>query len=208
MKLNQNQIQFIDGFLQRNDVIYVDVRAEMIDHIASGVEEKMKDEDIDFHDAFVSYVNSNLKEIFSMNKKTWQSTLPELKNYFRFFLKPKSLLSIALITISFFTFQETIVYTFLKEDLSFYFLLIFLSYSVLSMIYFWGIKKERYYFIERSNIVLSILYWLNLLIFKPFEKQKYISDILTIGFMCLFAVYVLYVINQMKKFFKTKMITN
>jgi hypothetical protein len=76
------------------------------------------------------------------------------------------------------------------------------------MIYFWGIKKERYYFIERSNIVLSILYWLNLLIFKPFEKQKYISDILTIGFMCLFAVYVLYVINQMKKFFKTKMITN
>ncbi|WP_396155902.1 hypothetical protein [Flavobacterium macrobrachii] len=208
MKLNQNQIQFIDGYLQRNDVIYVDIRAEMIDHIATGVEEKMKVEDIDFHDAFVSYVNSNRKEIFSMNKKTWQSTLPELKNYFRFFLKPKSLLAIALIIILFFTFQETIVYTFLKEDLSFYFLLIFLSYSVLSMIYFWGIKKERYYFIERSNIVLSILYWLNLLIFKPFEKQKYISDILTIGFMCLFAVYVLYVINQMKKFFKTKMITN
>jgi hypothetical protein len=34
----------------------------------------MKVEDIDFHDAFVSYVNSNRKEIFSMNKKTWQST--------------------------------------------------------------------------------------------------------------------------------------
>jgi hypothetical protein len=208
MKLNQNQIQFIDGFLQRNDVIYVDVRTEMIDHIATGVEEKMKVEDIDFHDAFVSYVNLNRKEIFSMNKKNWQSTLPELKNYFRFFLKPKSLLAIALIIILFFTFQETTVYTFLKEDLSFYFLLIFLSYSVLSMIYFYGIKKKRYYFIERTNIVLSILYWINLFLFKPFEKQKYISDILTIGFMCLFAVYVLYVINQMKKFFKTKMITN
>ena len=208
MKLNQNQIQFIDGFLQRNDVIYVDVRTEMIDHIATGVEEKMKVEDIDFHDAFVSYVNSNRKEIFSMNKKNWQSTLPELKNYFRFYLKPKSLLAIALIIILFFTFQETTVYTFLKEDLSFYFLLIFLSYSVLSMIYFYGIKKKRYYFIERTNIVLSILYWINLFLFKPFEKQKYISDILTIGFMCLFSVYVLYVINQMKKFFKTKMITN
>jgi hypothetical protein len=68
MKLNQNQIQFIDGYLHRNDVIYVDIRAEMIDHIATGVEEKMKDEDFDFHDAFVSYVNSNHKEIFSMNK--------------------------------------------------------------------------------------------------------------------------------------------
>lgn len=206
MKLNKNQIQFIDGFLQRNDVIYVDIRAEMIDHIATGVEEKMKDEDIDFHDAFVSYVNSNHKEIFSMNKKTWQSTLSELKNYFRFFLKPKSLFAVVLIIMLFFTFRKTMVYTFLKEDLSFYFLLIFLSYSMLSMIYFFGIKKKRYYFIERSNIVLSILYWINLFLFKPFDKQEYISDVLTIVFMCLFVVYVLYAINQINKFFNSKMI--
>lgn len=85
MKLNKNQIQFIDGYLQRNDVIYVDIRAEMIDHIATGVEEKMKVEDIEFHDAFVSYVNSNRKEIFSMNKNSWRNTFLELKNYFRFF---------------------------------------------------------------------------------------------------------------------------
>lgn len=206
MKLNKNQIQFIDGFLQRNDVIYVDIRAEMIDHIATGVEEKMKVEDIEFHDAFVSYVNSNRKEIFSMNKKTWQSTLSELKNYFRFFLKPKSLFAVVLIIMLFFTFRKTMVYTFLKEDLSFYFLLIFLSYSVLSMIYFFGIKKKRYYFIERSNIVLSILYWINLFLFKPFDKQEYISDVLTIVFMCLFVVYVLYAINQINKFFNSKMI--
>ncbi|MBM6500858.1 MAG: hypothetical protein O9282_02030 [Flavobacterium sp.] len=206
MKLNKNQIQFIDGFLQRNDVIYVDIRAEMIDHIATGVEEKMKVEDIEFHDAFVSYVNSNRKEIFSMNKKTWQSTLSELKNYFRFFLKPKSLFAVVLIIMLFFTFRKTMVYTFLKEDLSFYFLLIFLSYSMLSMIYFFGIKKKRYYFIERSNIVLSILYWINLFLFKPFDKQEYISDVLTIVFMCLFVVYVLYAINQINKFFNSKMI--
>lgn len=206
MKLNQNQIQFIDGYLHRNDVIYVDIRAEMIDHIATGVEEKMKVEDIEFHDAFVSYVNSNRKEIFSMNKKTWQSTLSELKNYFRFFLKPKSLFAVVLIIMLFFTFRKTMVYTFLKEDLSFYFLLIFLSYSMLSMIYFFGIKKKRYYFIERSNIVLSILYWINLFLFKPFDKQEYISDVLTIVFMCLFVVYVLYAINQINKFFNSKMI--
>ena len=85
MKLNKNQIQFIDGYLQRNDVIYVDIRAEMIDHIATGVEEKMKVEDIEFHDAFVSYVNSNRKEIFSMNKNIWRFALPEIKNYFIYF---------------------------------------------------------------------------------------------------------------------------
>ncbi len=206
MKLNKNQIQFIDGYLQRNDVIYVDIRAEMIDHIATAVEEKMKVEDIEFHDAFVSYVNSNRKEIFSMNKKTWQSTLPELKNYFRFFLKPKSLFAVILIITLFFIFRETMVYAYLKEDLWFCFLLILLSYSVLSMIYFYGIKKKRYYFIERTNIVLSILYWINLFLFKPFENQEYTSDVLTIVFMCLFVVYVLYALNQMNKFFNSKMI--
>ncbi len=206
MKLNKNQIQFIDGYLQRNDVIYVDIRAEMIDHIATAVEEKMKVEDIEFHDAFVSYVNSNRKEIFSINKKTWQSTLPELKNYFRFFLKPKSLFAVILIITLFFIFRETMVYAYLKEDLWFCFLLIFLSYSVLSMIYFYGIKKKRYYFIERTNIVLSILYWINLFLFKPFEKQEHISDVLTIVFMCLFVVYVLYALNQMNKFFNSKLI--
>ncbi|MFN8326028.1 hypothetical protein [Flavobacterium sp.] len=206
MKLNKNQIQFIDGYLQRNDVIYVDIRAEMIDHIATGVEEKMKVEDIEFHDAFVSYVNSNRKEIFSMNKNSWRNTFLELKNYFRFFLKPKSLFAVVLIIALFFSLRETEFYTFIKEDLSFYFLLIFLGYSVLSMIYFYGIKKKRYYFIERTNIVLSILYWINLFIFKPFEKQKYISDVLTIVFMCLFAIYVLYAINQINKFFNSKMI--
>ena len=206
MKLNKNQIQFIDGYLQRNDVIYVDIRAEMIDHIATGVEEKMKVEDIEFHDAFVSYVNSNRKEIFSMNKNSWRSTFLELKNYFRFFLKPKSLFAVVLIIALFFSLRETEFYTFIKEDLSFYFLLIFLGYSVLSMIYFYGIKKKRYYFIERTNIVLSILYWINLFIFKPFEKQKYISDVLTIVFMCLFVIYVLYALNQMNKFFNSRMI--
>ena len=125
MKLNKNQIQFIDGYLQRNDVIYVDIRAEMIDHIATGVEEKMKVEDIEFHDAFVSYVNSNRKEIFSMNKNSWRNTFLELKNYFRFFLKPKSLFAVVLIIALFFSLRETEFYTFIKEDLSFYFLLIF-----------------------------------------------------------------------------------
>lgn len=129
-----------------------------------------------------------------------------IKKLFSVFLKPKSLFAVVLIIALFFSLRETEFYTFIKEDLSFYFLLIFLGYSVLSMIYFYGIKKKRYYFIERTNIVLSILYWINLFIFKPFEKQKYISDVLTIVFMCLFAIYVLYAINQINKFFNSKMI--
>ena len=52
MKLNEEQIKFIDKYLQKSDVIFVDVRAELIDHIASAVEEKMHSENLDFYDAF------------------------------------------------------------------------------------------------------------------------------------------------------------
>lgn len=59
MKLSKNQIEFIDKFLKRNGFEFVDIREEMIDHIASAVEEKMITDNTDFHDTFVSYVNYN-----------------------------------------------------------------------------------------------------------------------------------------------------
>ena len=208
MKLNQNQIQFIDGYLQRNDVIYVDVRAEMIDHIATGVEEKMKVEDIDFHEAFVSYVNSNRKEIFSMNKNIWRFALPEIKNYLIYFFKPTSLFLVVFIIALYFFLNKNCYQNFVKETLPMYVLGSIVVVSFLSFIYFGIIKKQQYFFVEKNGIVFLILYWIDLFFLKPFQKSESLSDGLTVAFMCLFSVYVFYTINQLKKFFKTKMITN
>ena len=91
MKLSKNQIEFIDKFLQRNDVEFVDIREEMIDHIASAVEEKMITDNTDFHDTFVSYVNLNRNELFKMNKNIWRFSFSEIKSYLHYFLKPASL---------------------------------------------------------------------------------------------------------------------
>lgn len=208
MKLNKNQIQFIDGYLQRNDVIYVDIRAEMIDHIATGVEEKMKVEDIEFHDAFVNYVNSNRKEIFSMNKNIWRFALPEIKNYFIYFFKPTSLFLVVFIIALYFFLNKNGYQNFVKETLPMYVLGSIVVVSFLSFIYFGIIKKQQYFFVEKNGIVFLILYWIDLFFLKPFQKSESLSDGLTVAFMCLFSVYVFYTINQLKKFFKTKMITN
>ena len=208
MKLNQNQIQFIDGYLQRNDVIYVDIRAEMIDHIATGVEEKMEIENIDFHEAFVSYVNSNRKEIFSMNKNIWRFALPEIKNYLIYFFKPTSLFLVVFIIALYFFLNKNGYQNFVKETLPMYVLGSIVVVSFLSFIYFGIIKKQQYFFVEKNGIVFLILYWIDLFFLKPFQKSESLSDGLTVAFMCLFSVYVFYTINQLKKFFKTKMITN
>jgi hypothetical protein len=59
MKLTKQQIQFIDNYLQKADIIFVDIRAEMTDHIASAVEEKMQHENLDFYLAFKYYMIEN-----------------------------------------------------------------------------------------------------------------------------------------------------
>jgi hypothetical protein len=56
MRLTKQQIQFIDTYLINSEVIYVDIRLEMLDHIALAVEEKMEVENQDFYDAFKDYM--------------------------------------------------------------------------------------------------------------------------------------------------------
>ncbi|MBD3725032.1 MAG: hypothetical protein IE891_09740, partial [Flavobacteriaceae bacterium] len=51
MSLNKEQIKFIDNYLKNSEVIYYDIRMEMLDHIASAVEQKMEAENLDFYDA-------------------------------------------------------------------------------------------------------------------------------------------------------------
>lgn len=62
-QLSQEQIKFIDTYLQKSDVVFVDIRAELTDHVASAVEEKMEAENLDFHDAFKDFMIHNKKEI-------------------------------------------------------------------------------------------------------------------------------------------------
>ncbi len=62
MKLTTENIKFIDNYLKNSEVIYYDIRMEMLDHVATAVEEKMEAENLDFYDAFKSYMVVNKKE--------------------------------------------------------------------------------------------------------------------------------------------------
>ena len=69
MKLSKENIQSIDNYLKHEGFIYVDIRMEMVDHIANAVEGKMEVESLNFYDAFKSYMISNKKEIMKQNKE-------------------------------------------------------------------------------------------------------------------------------------------
>lgn len=202
MKLSKEQIEFIDKFLQRNDVVFIDIREEMIDHIASAVEEKMMLDNAIFHDTFVSYVNYNRKELFKMNKSIWWFSLSEIKSYLHSFLKPISLFINFFLLVLFFLFRKNENMVILKENLPFYFIVSFLIIGLLNFVYFSLVIKKRYFFIESNSILLMILYWINLLVLKPFENNKTLSDVLLVVFMMLLVGYIFYTKEQIQKYLK------
>ncbi len=69
MKLSQEEIKFIDTYLKNSGIIFLDIRYEMIDHIAASVEEEMdKTQDI-FRFAFKRYMLQHKKEFLKTNRK-------------------------------------------------------------------------------------------------------------------------------------------
>jgi len=69
MELTTQQIQEIEHYLNVKDIVYVDLRPEVLDHIVSEIEEKMELEKVTFHNAFATSKqkwNAQLQETTSM----------------------------------------------------------------------------------------------------------------------------------------------
>ncbi|ESU29979.1 hypothetical protein FLJC2902T_04640 [Flavobacterium limnosediminis JC2902] len=69
MKLEKEDISFIDNYLKKEGITYSDIRYEMVDHIASAVEEKMEVQQASFYYAFKAYMAANKSEIIKNNRK-------------------------------------------------------------------------------------------------------------------------------------------
>jgi len=57
MKLSEQQIHYINHYLQRSGLQYWDVRMEILDHIVLAVEERLQTSSLSFEEALVEVVN-------------------------------------------------------------------------------------------------------------------------------------------------------
>jgi len=80
-KLTAENIQFIRNYLKNSDVVFIDVRLEMTDHVASAIEEKLnKNPELEFYDAFKTYMLQHKKELLkSTSKHRWDLDKKALK---------------------------------------------------------------------------------------------------------------------------------
>ena len=79
MKLSPSQIETIDVFLYKNNVKYIDIKLELLDHIASQIEYEMKTTKKTFPDAY-NQVFDNWSEEFKLTRDFFsiKSTYPKL----------------------------------------------------------------------------------------------------------------------------------
>ena len=73
-KLSPQNIQFIDNYLKKSDIQFIDVRMEMVDHVASEVEAMIEQEQLSFYDAFKNYMVRHKRELQKANDKFTRAT--------------------------------------------------------------------------------------------------------------------------------------
>ncbi|MFD2602373.1 hypothetical protein [Flavobacterium suzhouense] len=89
-RLSKFQIQFIDDRLYNLGVKYIDIRYEMVDHIASELETM----EGDFGENWTEYFISHHNDILKQNRRAkWTAVLRAVKLYFRTMAMPVVLLS-------------------------------------------------------------------------------------------------------------------
>lgn len=205
MNVSKQEIQFIDTYLQKHDVVFVDIRAEMVDHIAAAVEEKMATEGIDFYDAFKSYMIANSKAILKNNKENWYFSLSQIKNFFFFLVKPQMLVVFGLLLAVAKLLEDNKSLNYFIQHSSHYFMHLIIFIALIELVYFWFILKKRFYYIEKNGQLLLILYWINLIFFDPFDKIDNTNFYGAVVFLYLFLGYFLFSINHVRNFFKLKL---
>jgi len=167
MELTQEQIRRIENYLDSKNLVYIDIRIEVLDHMISDIEKKMSIENINFNDAFKMSVRKWHPQL-SLSS-SWIIGLvysrPKIviQKATKIFLKWFVLLALLLIVTAFFETKETVA--FINKNFPFNFNIAVMSLLIISnsFIVNWYIK------ILRSKTKSSYLFL--------FEKQVFYASI-------------------------------
>jgi hypothetical protein len=198
MKLTAENIQFIDNYLKNSEVIYYDIRMEMLDHVATAVEQKMEAENLDFYDAFKSYMLVHKKEVLKNIPNDFKILAIGLKNYFLYFFTFKSIASIIVV----FLFFKGMELFFKPEAINYYrsipvFIILLLAF----LYYHFKLKSQenRFYSLETTTSITFIFYQSTFILNNSnvFKQQE--NTLMLIIFISCLVVYYFFYKSELNK---------
>ena len=142
-QLTKEEIQFIDNYLKNSGVEYIDTRAEVVDHVASEIENRfIENNTSDFYEEFKMYMIQHKKALLkNIHKYRWSLDKKILKQVFKNLIHQKVLAISGLFLVIGFTLMNTL--SFENVDLKTTYLFITVGILFLSAIYplFWFRKN-------------------------------------------------------------------
>jgi len=162
MKLTFENILFIESYLENSDIKYKDIRMEMIDHVASGIETRISAGDSrDFYYVFKDYMienktrllNNNKQFIKSADKKLTKLILKELIKW------PCVLMFLILITLFKYLYVTSDVNV-LKSWLGIVPLISFVTLSLVYVVALHFYKLNRFSSLERLGFIFAMSFQL------------------------------------------------
>ncbi|SFW56859.1 hypothetical protein [Cellulophaga fucicola] len=169
MSLTKENIKFIDTYLKNSDIMFTDVRTEMVDHVATAVSEEMDSKNLTFYDAFKAYMVVHKKDLLQYNKQFRKTTDKiVLKSLFKKFIAP---LNVCIMVASFFLliqffplgekkFLKFVPFGFLIITILVYYIVVLKK------------RKQRFSGIERAGLILTFLFQLYNAFQNPFFNEK------------------------------------
>ena len=197
MKLSKENIQFIDNYLKNSEVIYYDIRMEMLDHVSSAIEQKMELEHLDFYDAFKSYMVVNKKEILKGNKEEGLNFKEPLKKFGLFVIKP---FQIVLALSVFIGVYFSTIYFGLKNFYKHYFWIVIICYLVFGFFHFLLTRKKKFYYIDKNFSILFLLYQIGNLFYRTMNENLLSAVIFNSIVLFIFIAFVRFYYIEMKSF--------
>lgn len=184
MQLTKEQIQRINNFLEGIGIEYADVRFEMVDHIATEIEEKVADiptffKNEKFQTPFIKYMLSRKEAWVSQYekqlKKGWRElAVNVLKGSLKEMLNIKSSLILVLVILTILTVAKfNLMYAIVTSKLITYSFLLYYNYT--NRKFLKDYTKVR--IIKGYNIILSFIAFFALCF--PYGVFPYKEDIFT-----------------------------
>ena len=184
MKLDKAHIKFIDTYLENSDVRHLDIRLEMVDHVATAIEKEIEEGDQRaFIKVFKDYMLKNKSTLIENKHQYLKSVmLKNLKLIFKFCISLKGFLVSAgifsLLYISFKTYGVAAV----KDVMSYVALGLFvfpvLSYYVVTVL----LKLQKISSVERLGIInLVFCYMIHFLNLSTRNHTEWTYSIETIS---------------------------
>lgn len=179
--LSKEQVEFIDRYLKKSGIQYVDVRLELTDHVASELERKINKEKINFRAAFKDYMAAHKRELLKSKRSfMWAMDKKVLLGTLRNFKKP---LVLMIAVILFFSYRQL---DFIDlADPKGVWLKVVLVYALLMLAVFSIAKYRTFLGMQRVATYWNLLLGLPMLVFKPHMAFFSLGDQIFVAYIIL-----------------------